>query len=123
MTVKFWVVTTNDENGVESFVFWDKAKAVEMLDAQLRPSWARRYPETPYPDDWQKAYEVLCDDINSGFIDSYGMDEHQVPQVRCNNCMSVFDSDDDLELLPDGKEWFKGCPKCKTDGYLMDLEV
>lgn len=40
---------------------------------------------------------------------------------RCNNCMRVF-RDDELELFRDGDEWFKGCPNCKTDEYLMDIE-
>ena len=40
--------------------------------------------------------------------------------VRCNNCMTVFESDNDLALLYDG-EWFKGCPWCGTDEHLMDL--
>ena len=42
--------------------------------------------------------------------------------IRCNWCMRVFASDDDLELFKDGDEWFKGCPYCHTDGSLMDIE-
>lgn len=42
--------------------------------------------------------------------------------TRCNNCMRLFKSDDGLELFKDGDEWFKGCPDCRTDAYLMDLE-
>lgn len=43
--------------------------------------------------------------------------------IRCNNCMQEFDCDDDLELieLPD-KEICNGCPKCRTDAYLIDEE-
>ncbi|MEC0276852.1 hypothetical protein [Peribacillus frigoritolerans] len=43
-------------------------------------------------------------------------------KCRCNMCWSHFKDDDELELLKDEKEYFHGCPKCKTDGYLMDLE-
>ena len=43
-------------------------------------------------------------------------------RCRCNNCMRVFRDDSELELFKDGDEWFKGCPDCKTDGYLMDIE-
>ncbi len=41
--------------------------------------------------------------------------------IRCNNCYRLFTNDDELEIIPDGKEFFKGCPVCKTDEYLMDL--
>lgn len=43
-------------------------------------------------------------------------------ECRCNNCMSYFKSDDDLEDCNDEGELIKGCPKCKTDSYLMDLK-
>lgn len=43
-------------------------------------------------------------------------------KCRCNNCMRMFRDDSELELSKDGDEWFKGCPDCKTDGYLMDVE-
>ena len=42
--------------------------------------------------------------------------------IKCNNCGMEFDSDDDLERMemPD-KEICDGCPKCRTDEYLMDI--
>jgi hypothetical protein len=43
-------------------------------------------------------------------------------KVRCNNCMEVFEDDDYLKILEDDGEFFKGCPVCLTDEYLMDLE-
>lgn len=43
--------------------------------------------------------------------------------IRCNNCMKLFDSDDDLEYMIDKNgECFWGCPDCRTDKYLMDLD-
>ena len=46
-------------------------------------------------------------------------------KVRCNNCMCLFE-EDDLVLLEEGEgedvEYYKGCPNCLTDGYLMDLD-
>lgn len=52
--------------------------------------------------------------------------------IRCNMCGGEWLSDDDLALIrgktfpiPNGKtdtEWFKGCPDCGTDEYLMDIE-
>lgn len=39
----------------------------------------------------------------------------------CNNCMTYFESDDDLKDLEDEDGEFKGCPECNTDAYLMDL--
>lgn len=43
-------------------------------------------------------------------------------ECRCNNCMTYFESDEDLERFEDEDGLFLGCPDCKTDGYLMDLE-
>lgn len=42
--------------------------------------------------------------------------------IRCNSCMRMFKDESELELFRDGDEWFKGCPDCKTDGHLMDIE-
>ena len=42
-------------------------------------------------------------------------------KVICGNCENIFD-EEELELFRDGNGWFKGCPHCKTDGYLKDLE-
>lgn len=39
-------------------------------------------------------------------------------RIRCNNCMTVFESDD-LERLEKDGELIDACPKCKTDEYLM----
>lgn len=43
-------------------------------------------------------------------------------ECRCNNCMTYFESDEDLERFEDEDGLFLGCPDCKTDVYLMDLE-
>jgi len=43
-------------------------------------------------------------------------------KVRCNMCSTHFADDDELELMEDKDGYFKGCPTCKTDGYLMDIE-
>jgi hypothetical protein len=44
--------------------------------------------------------------------------------VRCNMC-SLVTTDEELEVFEATveKDTFKGCPICKTDEYLMDLEV
>lgn len=42
--------------------------------------------------------------------------------IRCNNCMAVYQSKDDLSLLWDDGEAFKGCKTCNTDMYLIDIE-
>lgn len=42
-------------------------------------------------------------------------------ECRCNNCMTYFESDDDLIDGEDEDCEFKGCPKCNTDKYLMNL--
>lgn len=48
-------------------------------------------------------------------------------KVRCNMCEWVGD-EDDLELIPDGfsksgdRMWINGCPICKKDECLMDIE-
>ena len=57
---------------------------------------------------------------------------------KCNNCGDVFfdtnQSDQPFFKIPEGKSFrdlttqedegglFQGCPECKTDGALMDLE-
>lgn len=40
--------------------------------------------------------------------------------VGCGNC-EFLGQESDLILLPDGQEYFKGCPNCKTDGFLFDI--
>lgn len=45
--------------------------------------------------------------------------EEKVGRIRCNNCETIFESEDDLQTLQEDNEFFKGCPKCKTDKYLM----
>jgi hypothetical protein len=42
--------------------------------------------------------------------------------------MRVFNSDEELKIFEDkeistslNKEFFKGCPDCKTDDFLMDI--
>ena len=71
--------------------------------------------------------------------------------IRCNNCMEVFDNENDLSIIVEQSElidedWhttdrfkydikmdlkdtenirfeiFKGCPNCLADEYLMDVE-
>ena len=42
--------------------------------------------------------------------------------IRCNFCMTLFDDESELQLIRDGDEWFKACPNCHTDEYLMDLQ-
>ena len=71
--------------------------------------------------------------------------------IRCNNCMEVFDNENDLSIIVEQSElidgdWhtmdrfkydiemdlkdtenirfeiFKGCPYCLADEYLMDVE-
>jgi Pyruvate/2-oxoacid:ferredoxin oxidoreductase delta subunit len=56
--------------------------------------------------------------------------------VRCNNCFHYFyvDSTDErnnneLQLFEDNsfelkyKEFYKGCPVCETDDYLMNIDL
>ena len=42
-------------------------------------------------------------------------------ECRCNNCMTYFESEDDLHDAEDEDGEFKACPECNTDAYLMDL--
>ena len=53
--------------------------------------------------------------------------------VRCNNCYHYYydeilgdeRNDNTLKMLFDEefKEFYKGCPVCETDDYLMDIDV
>jgi hypothetical protein len=43
--------------------------------------------------------------------------------------MKIFKDEDELEIFSEGycekikeETFFKGCPNCKTDAYLMDIE-
>lgn len=41
--------------------------------------------------------------------------------IRCNKCMTLFRDEEELAIVEEGpSEFVKGCPKCKTDGFLMD---
>jgi hypothetical protein len=50
-------------------------------------------------------------------------------EVKCNNC-DWEGYEEDLQIFTDLSDnnvshdihYFKGCPDCKTDGYLMDIE-
>lgn len=46
-------------------------------------------------------------------------------KIRCTNCETEFWDDDALVLMEDPKvdELIHGCPFCKTDAYLMDLDI
>lgn len=61
-------------------------------------------------------------------------DISKVPQgeeiVRCNNCWNHFYSEitdernnNSLKLFKDNDHFFKGCPVCETDDYLMDVAL
>jgi len=64
----------------------------------------------------------------------YGIyDLTKVPEgeevVRCNYCWNYFYDEitdernlNSLEFIKDGDEFFKGCPVCKTDDYLIDVD-
>ena len=42
-------------------------------------------------------------------------------KIKCNDC-NFIGFEDDLEIFMDNTEYFKGCPDCKTDEYLMDID-
>lgn len=43
--------------------------------------------------------------------------------IRCNNCESLFKSDEDLDRLKDeDNEEYLGCATCQTDMYLWILK-
>jgi len=41
--------------------------------------------------------------------------------VRCNNCEWTGIDGEDTELVEDGGEYFKACPNCMTDAWLVDI--
>ena len=43
-------------------------------------------------------------------------------KVICNMCSKTFKDDEELKQMEDQDGFFMGCPTCKTDGYLMDIE-
>jgi hypothetical protein len=44
-------------------------------------------------------------------------------EIRCNNCMKVFKNEDELTVLEEDGEFYKGCGDCRTDAYLMDMFI
>ena len=54
------------------------------------------------------------------FVGKYS--KHQIKyKIQCTNCEMKFKEESDLILLPDGQEFYKACPICKTDGHLKEL--
>jgi Pyruvate/2-oxoacid:ferredoxin oxidoreductase delta subunit len=50
--------------------------------------------------------------------------------VKCNNCYNFFyeeiadeRNNNGLEIFCENDEFFRGCPVCKTDEYLADVEL
>jgi len=43
-------------------------------------------------------------------------------EIKCNDC-DFIGFEDDLEIFSDNTEYFKACPNCKTDEYLMDIKT
>jgi hypothetical protein len=42
-------------------------------------------------------------------------------KIKCNDC-NFIGVEDDLEILKHNTEYFKVCPNCKIDSYLMDVK-
>jgi hypothetical protein len=67
-------------------------------------------------------------DFNQASINSSGHQNFEVRgaeeeyyRVRCNKCMWEGE-EEDLVMFEDEDGFGKGCPKCETDAYLMDVE-
>ena len=76
-------------------------------------------------DDFHYKSKFICDDLEDVIYSiEYYLDEQEnnMDKVICNMCMKTFKDDDELKLMEDQDGYFKGCPTCKTDSYLMDLE-
>ena len=43
-------------------------------------------------------------------------------EIKCNDC-DFIGFEDNLEIFSDKTEYFKGCPNCKTDEYLMYIKT
>ena len=50
--------------------------------------------------------------------------------VKCNNCDNFFyeeitdvRNNNALEIINENDEFYRGCPVCKTDKYLADVEL
>lgn len=42
--------------------------------------------------------------------------------IRCNKCTMIFEDEEELIVVEEDGEFFKACPNCLTDEYLMDEE-
>ena len=42
-------------------------------------------------------------------------------EIKCNNCDWQGD-ENELKIIREQEEFFKGCPNCETDSYLSEIE-
>lgn len=49
------------------------------------------------------------------------MNDKEIVAIRCNMCYTMYESDEELAWFEDGNGTFRGCIKCGTDKWLMDL--
>ena len=69
----------------------------------------------------KKHFKVMEDENPEDFGCPYCGFRTHGPAIRCNMCMLLFDSEDNLEEFEDDDGPFLGCPNCETEEYLMDL--
>jgi len=64
-----------------------------------------------YRNRWWVSHKDVWDIVENAHVLDYP------PEAWCTNCGVPF-REDDLELFEEDTWYFKGCPNCKTDGYL-----
>jgi len=71
-----------------------------------------------------KHFRVLADEAGTHECPycGYHPEKEVAVTMRCNNCYRLFEDEEDLERMEDEDGAFLGCPDCKTDEYLMDLD-
>lgn len=72
--------------------------------------------------------ERVCPFCHSGnWVYGY-IDDVAKFKIKCNMCGKHFESGEDLAFIKEADKKtgkmlvYKGCPYCKTDAYLMDIE-
>ena len=124
---KVWIVNPNDPEGSSSKHYFSSKQeaeyAVRHEDGDLN---IYDYTATIYP--WNPTYREMFRYIGTDLFRNQfhpltwvnALFAHTSYHIRCDMCM-WHGYEDDLHPGWENTEYFRGCPHCKTDAYLMDI--
>lgn len=74
--MNIWIMTTEDDNGLSSTPYTNKAEAHHAAWEWVEKRWKTEAPDERMPEDWQTAYDHLID--RGCLIDSMYLNGHEV---------------------------------------------